>query len=338
MTDRTPLAAHVEALGSSRVACIGDLMLDRFVHGRVERTSPEAPVPVLRTDGDVSMLGGVGNVARNLAALGARATLLSVIGDDAVGRRLTGMVGREHRVEPHLLVERGRLSTEKTRFVADGRQLLRADSETTEPIAARSAESLAGLARDALATCDALALSDYGKGVLTPALVRRLIAAAREAGRPVAVDPKGRDYAAYAGASALTPNRAALAAAAGERVETDDAAAAACRRLAARYGIGAILVTGGRGGMILVSADGRFERLPWEEPAVFDVAGANDAALAALSTALGRGLDMAAAAALAGAAARVASGKTGTAAVGADELRQAVGEGAAPAARRTAAG
>lgn len=337
MTDRSPLSAHVEALGKSRVACIGDLMLDRFVHGRVERTSPEAPVPVLRTEGDVSLLGGVGNVARNLAALGARATLLSVIGDDAVGRRLTGMIGCEERVEPHLLVERGRLSTEKTRFVADGQQLLRADSETTEPIAARVAESLAGLARDALATCDAMALSDYGKGVLTPALVRRLIAAAREAGRPVAVAPTGRDYAPYAGASAITPNRAALGAAVGASVETDAAVAAACRRLAARHGVGAILVTGERDGAVLVSADGRLERLPRRARAGLDVSGANDAALATLAAALGRGLDMAAAAALADAAASVAGGKTGTAAVGADELRRAVDEGAGPAARKSAA-
>ena len=114
-------------------------MLDRFVYGRVERTSPEAPVPILRTDHDVYMLGGAGNVVRNLVSLGAQATLLSVIGDDEVGRRLTGLVGREERVEPHLLVERGRLSTEKTRFVAGGQQLLRTDSETTDAIAQRSA-------------------------------------------------------------------------------------------------------------------------------------------------------------------------------------------------------
>ena len=117
MADPSTLAAFIESLGLSRVACVGDVMLDRFVYGRVERTSPEAPVPILRTDHDVYMLGGAGNVVRNLVSLGAQATLLSVIGDDEVGRRLTGLVGREERVEPHLLVERGRLSTEKTRFV-----------------------------------------------------------------------------------------------------------------------------------------------------------------------------------------------------------------------------
>ena len=108
MVDPSALASHIETLGLSRVACVGDVMLDRFVYGRVERTSPEAPVPILRTDHDVYMLGGAGNVVRNLVSLGAHATLLSVIGDDEVGRRLTGMVGREERVEPHLLVERGR--------------------------------------------------------------------------------------------------------------------------------------------------------------------------------------------------------------------------------------
>ena len=304
MADPSTLAASIEALGLSRVACIGDLMLDRFVYGRVERTSPEAPVPILRTDHDDHMLGGAGNVVRNLVSLGAQATLLSVIGDDEVGRRLTGMVGREERVEPHLLVERGRPSTEKTRFVAGGQQLLRTDSETTEAISQRSAESLLGLARDAFAACDVVVLSDYAKGVLTPDLVRQLIEVARSVGRPVVVDPKGRDFGRYAGASVLTPNRAELGFAAGESVATDEAVVAACRSLIARHGLGAILVTRSRDGMTIVSADGRVAHLAAEAREVFDVSGAGDTVVATLAAALGQGADLIAAAQLANAARR----------------------------------
>ena len=324
------LASHIESLGLSRVACVGDVMLDRFVYGRVERTSPEAPVPILRTDRDVYMLGGAGNVVRNLVSLGAHATLLSVIGDDEVGRRLTGMVGREARVEPHLLVERGRQSTEKTRFVAGDRQLLRTDSETTEAIAARSAESLIGLARDAFAAADAVVLSDYAKGVLTPHLVLRLIEAARGAGRPVVVDPTGRDYARYAGAAVLTPDRAALALAAGETLESDEAIVDACLRLIARHDFGAILVARGRDGMTFVAADGAIAHLMADARAVFDVSGAGDTVVATLAAALGQGVALTACAQLANAAAGVAVGKAGTAVVGAADLLHAVGAGDLP--------
>ena len=327
MADPPTLAASIESLGLSRVACVGDVMLDRFVYGRVERTSPEAPVPILRTDHEVYMLGGAGNVVRNLVSLGAQATLLSVIGDDEVGRRLTGMVGREERVEPHLLVQRGRLSTEKTRFVAGGQQLLRTDSETTEAIAARAAESLLGLARDAFAACDVVVLSDYAKGVLTADLVPRLIEAARGAGRPVVVDPKGRDFARYAGATVLTPNRAELGLAAAETLETDDAIVAACRDLIARHRLGAILVTRNRDGMTVVSSDGRVAQLAAEAREVFDVSGAGDTVVATLAAALGQGADLIAAAQLANAAAGVAVGKAGTAAVRAADLLRAVRAG-----------
>ncbi len=327
MADPSTLAAHIETLGLSRVACVGDVMLDRFVYGRVERTSPEAPVPILRTDRDVYMLGGAGNVVRNLVSLGAKATLLSVIGDDEVGRRLTGMVGREERVEPHLLVERGRPSTEKTRFVAGAQQLLRADSETTEAIEPRAAESLLGLARDAFAACDVVVLSDYAKGVLTPALVPRLIEAAHGAGRSVVVDPKGRDFARYAGAAVLTPNRAELALAAGESLESEDAIVAVCRDLVARHRFGAILVTRSRDGMTLVSAEGCVAHLAAEAREVFDVSGAGDTVVATLAAALGQGVGLTACAQLANAAAGVAVGRVGTAAVGAADLLHAVRAG-----------
>ena len=333
MADPPTLAASIESLALSRVACVGDLMLDRFVYGQVERTSPEAPVPILRTDHDDHMLGGAGNVVRNLVSLGAQATLLSVIGDDEVGRRLTGMVGREERVEPHLLVERGRLSTEKTRFVAGGQQLLRTDSETTEAISRRSAESLLGLARDAFAACDVVVLSDYAKGVLTADLVPLLIEAARSADRPVVVDPKGRDFGRYAGATVLTPNRTELGHAMGRSLETEDAIVAACRDLIARHRLDAILVARRRDGMIFVCADGRVAHLAPEAQEVVDVSGVRDTVVATLAAALVQLVDLIAAARLANAAASVGVGKPGTAAVRAADLLHAVQAGDLSASR-----
>ena len=327
MVDPSSVAASINLLSKSRVACIGDLMLDRFVYGRVERTSPEAPVPILRTDHDVDMLGGVGNVVRNLVSLGAGATLLSVIGDDAVGRRLTGLVGREERVEPYLLVEGGRLSTEKIRFVAGGQQLLRTDRETAEAITPRSAERLLGFAREAFAGYDVVALSDYAKGVLAADLLPRLIEAARDASRPVVIDPRGPDFGRYAGATVLTPNRTELGVAAGARLETDDAIVDACRRLIARHDVGAILVTRGREGVTLVSAGGCVAHLKAEAREVFDVSGAGDTVVATLAAALGQGMDLISAARLANAAAGVAVGKAGTAAVSAADLLHAMQAG-----------
>lgn len=324
MINPSVLASHIESLGDSQVLCVGDLMLDRFIYGAVERTSPEAPVPVLRIGRDEAMLGGVGNVVRNLVSLGAKACLLSVVGDDEVGRTLTTMVGREARVEPHLLVERGRASTEKTRFVAEGQQLLRADSETTEALGQRTVETLRRMAADVIPDCNVVVFSDYAKGVLTGELSSTLLALARHAGKTVVVDPKGRDYERYRGASVITPNRAELAAALGETVAGDEAVVAAARRLIIKFELGAALITRSQEGMTLVSSDGRVEHLPAQAREVYDVSGAGDTVIATLAAALGQGVDLIEAAALANTAAGVVVGKAGTAVVHAADLLRAV--------------
>lgn len=324
MIDPSLLASHIERLSLGQVLCVGDLMLDRFVYGEVERTSPEAPVPVLRIARDRAMLGGVGNVVRNLVSLGARATLVSVIGDDEVGRTLTTMVGHEGRVEPHLLVERGRTSTEKTRFVAGAQQLLRADAETTEPISERSTESLLRVAEDMIPSCDVVVLSDYSKGVLTQSVCSNLIARARKAGKVVVADPKGLEYERYRGASVLTPNRRELAAAVGAELTDDDAIVMAARKLMQKREIGAVLVTRSHEGMTLISSDGRVAHLPAQAREVFDVSGAGDTVVATLAAALGQGVDLVEAAALANTAASVVVSKVGTAVVHAADLLHAV--------------
>jgi len=321
------LVSHIERLSQARILCVGDLMLDRFVYGDVERTSPEAPVPILSIESQSVMLGGVGNVARNLIGIGAHAALLSVVGDDSVGRTLTQLVGEEDRIEPHLLVEPGRPSTEKTRFVAGGQQLLRTDRETRRWIGAHSAENLLRMAADIIPDCDVLVLSDYAKGVLTDDLCQALIKRARAASKPVVVDPKGDNYQCYRGASIITPNRRELGAATGAAVGTENEIVAAGRALIEQLDITALLVTRSQDGMTLISADGRVAHLPAQAREVFDVSGAGDTVVATLASALANGVDLIEAAALANAAASVVVAKSGTAVVYAADILHAVHAG-----------
>ena len=214
--DTEILTAAVRRLARTSVMVIGDVMLDRYVYGTVERISPEAPIPILAVERELAMPGGAGNVVRNLTALGAAVAFVSVVGDDQDGSDLTGLVGGQPGVEPWLLVQGGRSTTVKTRFVSQGQQLLRADREEVAPVNGKLAERMVRIAKDTIAATSVTVLSDYNKGVLagdTPAL---LIAAAKASGRRVVVDPKGSDYARYAGADVITPNRRELAEATGD--------------------------------------------------------------------------------------------------------------------------
>ena len=323
MTDKATangpdIQALVEGLARARVALAGDVMLDRFVYGEVSRISPEAPIPVLRVGDEKAMPGGAGNVARNLAALGAKVDFLSVVGDDEAGAELKTALGAE-AVTSSLTVVPGRETTVKMRFVAMGQQVLRVDRETNLPLGnAPSEKFIAGLTA-ALDDKDVLVLSDYGKGVLTPAVLAAAITAARGKGLPVVIDPKGRDYARYAGADVVTPNRKELGEATGLPVDSDEEIVAAARALIAAHGIGAVVVTRAQAGLSVVTAND-FTHLKAEAREVFDVSGAGDTVVSTLAAALGSGLSLPEAAALANSAAGIVVGKVGTAVVHGDEL------------------
>ncbi|MEE9301982.1 MAG: D-glycero-beta-D-manno-heptose-7-phosphate kinase [Alphaproteobacteria bacterium] len=330
MSEASELAALVDRLSRTRLLCIGDLMLDRYVYGIVERTSPEAPIPVLRVEKESVMLGGAGNVIRNIVSLGASSCLLSVVGDDDTGRRLTAMVGAEPRIEPYLLVEPGRPSTTKTRFIAEGQQLLRADREETVAIGAPTRQNLLRIATDSLTNNDVVVLSDYGKGLLTDEVLAALIGRARAAAKPVVVDPKGRDFARYRGAEVVTPNRRELGEATGLPTESDAEIVAAAEALMESAEIGAVLVTRSQDGMSLIARDGTIAHLPAHARSVFDVSGAGDTVVATFAAALGQQIPMTDAARLANAAAGIVVGKTGTATAEAWELVQTIKAEAMP--------
>lgn len=336
VTDPATLLAHVPALAAARIACVGDVMLDRFVYGEVSRVSPEAPIPVCRIRNETAMLGGAGNVVRNLVALGASVDFVSVVGDDDVARDVGVLLRDLKGVAPVLLVEAGRPTTTKIRYVAGGQQLLRADREVTSAIPDSLAGDLCAAAAKALETAGLLVISDYGKGTITDDVARALIAAAKTAGRPVVVDPKSRDFRRYAGATLITPNLKELGEAAGGEPQSPDDIVAAARRLISDAGISAMLVTRGPQGMTLVTA-GAAEHFPSRAREVFDVSGAGDTVVATLAAGIAAGLPAVEAAQIANAAAGIVVGKTGTAVAYADELRAELGGRNGEPGRKTAA-
>ena len=290
----------------SRVLIVGDVMLDRYWFGEVSRISPEAPVPVVKVERIEERPGGAANVARNVSALGARATLLSVVGVDEAGTTLARLLDADG-IATSLHQDAQLSTTVKLRVIGRQQQLLRIDFETWpnhEVLRAKLAEF-----EQRLADCDVVILSDYGKGGL--AHIAQMIDLARTAGKPVLVDPKGEDYGRYAGATLLTPNRTELREVVG-RWSSEAELEAKVAQLRDRLDVGALLVTRSEEGMTLFTPAG-----PVHEPAVarevYDVSGAGDTVIATLAVMLASGLDLASAMRLANRAAGVVVGKLGTA-------------------------
>lgn len=320
MTDISALVERVERLKGVAVLCVGDAMLDRFVHGSVERISPEAPIPVLCMERESAMLGGAGNVVRNLVALGAHPAFVAVVGDDDAGRDVGRLLGEHGDIDPCLVVEPGRQTTIKTRFFASSQQLLRTDRETRAALKPLTREQVLSRAGSLMETAQAVVLSDYGKGVLAPPVVGELIARARAAGKPVIVDPKGTDYSRYRGATLLTPNRKELQDATGMAADSGEAVVSAARHLIDTCGVEAVLVTRSQDGMTLVAANGEIHHLPAEAREVFDVSGAGDTVVATLAAAIASGATAREAARIANVAAGIVVGKVGTAVAYAPEV------------------
>jgi D-beta-D-heptose 7-phosphate kinase/D-beta-D-heptose 1-phosphate adenosyltransferase len=326
---RSELAAAVERLHGVTVLVLGDFMLDRFVYGSVERISPEAPIPVLRISQEIAMLGGAGNVLRNLAALGAKPIGIGLVGEDAAGAEIAALAGRDldgvgGRIS--LVRQPGRATTIKDRFVAAGQQLLRVDRDPAGRPERGAEQQVLQAALAALEEAAAVILSDYGKGLLSNELIAAVIAAARERGCPVIVDPKGRDFTRYRGASWVTPNRRELQEASGLATADDSGVVAAAQKIAGEAGIAAVLATRSEQGMTLAQGGpgGQVTHLTAEAREVFDVSGAGDTVVAVFAAALGGGLDAVTAARLANVAAAIVVGKLGTAVARPAEIRHAL--------------
>lgn len=314
----------IKLVPKQTVLCIGDLMLDDFVYGEVTRISPEAPTPVLAVARSEVEIGGAGNVARNIAALGARCVFIGLIGQDDAGRMLSDAFARlDGAVEPHLVIEAGRHTTRKVRFVSEhhSAHLMRADWETASPISTKSEAAVIAQAEAILPQVSAVVLSDYAKGVLTKAVIRAVIDKARHLGKPVVVDPKGHDYGIYRGATLITPNRQELGVAVHRPVATEAEIAGAAADLAGLVETDAVLVTRSEDGMLLHVVGQEPVVIPAYAVKVRDVSGAGDTVAAVMAVLLALKAPFDAAMRAANAAAAVVVGKRGTSTVSLAELR-----------------
>jgi D-glycero-beta-D-manno-heptose-7-phosphate kinase len=303
------------AVRRARVLVVGDIMLDRYWFGDVERISPEAPVPVVKIARTDERPGGAANVARNAAALGAQVTLIGVVGDDEPGRSLERLLAGDS-VRTSLHRDAALPTTVKLRVIGRQQQLLRVDFETTP-----SAEALEAKLADyerALPESDVVVVSDYGKGGLAD--IARMIELARARGTPVLVDPKGEDYLRYRGATLLTPNRAEFREVAG-RWRNEAELAIKAQSLRAELALEALLITRSEEGMSLYT-DAGAQHIPAQAREVYDVSGAGDTVIATIGALMGARADLASAVRIANLAAGIVVGKLGTAVVHPDELTQ----------------
>lgn len=311
----------LEKARGRRILCVGDVILDRYVYGAAPRVSREAPVLTVQERARDTMLGAVGNVARNVLALGARPILVAAIGEDAAGHAVSELLAAEPDIDVDLVVDRGRETGTKTRFIANTQQVLCVDRDPDGAMAQDVADQLLEAATAAVGDAELIILSDYGRGVVSPTLARAVIEAANAAGKPIVVDPRGRDFSRYDGATLLKPNAQELAYETGVAVETDAAAAEALTRVMATLAsTDAVLLTRGAKGMALKRRGEEAEFFSAAPRDVYDVSGAGDTTIAALTVAMAAGAELEEAIPFANAAAGLVVTKVGTAVATPEEL------------------
>lgn len=315
-----PSETHFEACTRMKVLVVGDVMLDHYLRGVVERVSPEAPVPVFRVDSEDHILGGAANVAANLAAMGATVYLAGVVGDDLIAATLSDLLTRARIESSCLVTDPDRPTTLKTRALATGQQVLRIDRERNRPISAAVESAVLERVKAVLPKCDGVIVSDYGKGVLTSKVLTSIIAECRRQKKKVIGDPKGLEYRRYAGIDALTPNVKEAQAASGVAITDEVSLARAGAELNEAVGGKAILITRGSDGVAVFPRGGKPTLLPAIPREVFDVTGAGDTFISHFGLGYFQGLTMPEAASWANRAAGIVVGRVGVAVVRPNEL------------------
>ncbi|HPF78066.1 MAG TPA: D-glycero-beta-D-manno-heptose-7-phosphate kinase [Alphaproteobacteria bacterium] len=310
---------------NSPVLLIGDIMLDNFVYGSVSRISPEGPIPVLSVLREDTMLGGAGNVFANLNALGCPVQLVAVIGQDAAGRNIIDRIEDMGASGEGLIIDETRPTILKTRYLGQNQQLLRVDREQTSVIAKNIQDKILEHAEKIIGKTKLMILSDYGKGVLSPDLIKKLIHLAKKKKIPVIVDPKGTDFSIYKGASVITPNKKELSAATNNMpVDSDDNIELAAQVLMKQSGVENVVATRSEDGMSVVPKKGTVKHLKTKVQEVYDVSGAGDTVVAVLAACLAAGASLVDAAQFANIAGGLAVAKVGTAIIRHDEILSAI--------------
>ena len=317
------LRGAIDRFNGARVLVVGDVMLDQFVWGRVSRISPEAPVPVVDVDSETYMLGGAANVLHNLVALGSRAGLCGLVGDDEAGRQVLELLDDLEVPDRGLEICRERPTTVKTRVVAHSQQVVRVDRESRSPARPREVDRLCAHLEREVPSVSAVIVSDYAKGVVNKRLMACLMDIAARHQTIVSVDPKVNNMALYQGATVVTPNHLEAAAAAGLEPGERDYVLRSGRRLLKKLHPQNLLITQGERGMTLFTPEGE-THIPTAAKQVYDVTGAGDTVISTLTLGLATGLEPWEAAFLANLAAGVVVGEVGTSAVTAGRLLQAV--------------
>lgn len=314
----------IDGFAKVSVLVIGDVMLDRYFWGTVSRISPEAPVPVVKLEKVTVSAGGAANVAANIASLGAKPILVGIIGDDEGGRELPKVLEKNNVSGENLICFANRPTTTKTRIVAHHQHVVRIDDEDSKALSDEQSREVWEKIGKILPEIEIVVLSDYAKGCLTEIVIENVIETAKKFGKRVLVDPKGKNYQKYNGANLLTPNRLEAAAATGTEIFDEDSIIAAGEKLLENVKLDAALITLGEDGMMLFERNKKAKHFHSLARDVYDVTGAGDTVIAALSIALGAGADFSLAAQIANTAAGIAVEQVGTTAVTGDELRLAL--------------
>lgn len=321
--DRERLQLILEGMRSKCIMVIGDLMIDEYIWGKVERISPEAPVPVVEVSSELFNLGGAGNVANNLLNLGARVIINAVRGNDRHGDILVGILEDLKVPTDSIFVDPKRTTTVKTRIIAHTQQVARIDKEDRSLITDALRRKIINSYQEALPDIDALIISDYGKGVVSKKLIGEVVPPARKKGIPVCVDPKERNFPYYRNVSAITPNVKELSFGAGIKIEEYDHLIQAAHKVKSMLGCDMVLVTRGEHGMSLFEEDGQPVDIPTTAKAVFDVTGAGDTVIACFTLAWASGATPREAAIIANVAAGLVVAEVGAASVPWEKLSSA---------------
>jgi D-beta-D-heptose 7-phosphate kinase/D-beta-D-heptose 1-phosphate adenosyltransferase len=325
--DLAALRGTVERFAGRRILVLGDLMLDRYLWGRVDRISPEAPVPVVEVERESLTLGGAGNVAANLRALGAQPVLVGVVGEDDDGVRLMEALGARGVATRGIVRDPSRPTTVKTRIVAHAQQVVRADREVRTDLDGPALEGVLERIETEAAGCEGMVVSDYGKGVITLRTLERGLETARRHRLRVSVDPKEGHIDAYRGVSILTPNQHEAGYVQGRRIIDEASLMDVGWGLQKRLGAEAVLVTRGPEGMSLFEKGGRYTHLPTVARDVYDVTGAGDTVVSVVAVALAAGADYPTASFIANHAAGIVIREVGTATCTPAELLASLADG-----------
>ena len=314
----------IDKFSRLKVLVIGDLMLDEYLWGRVDRISPEAPVPVVAVEKESRTLGGAGNVINNLVAMGANVAAVGTVGMGKAGRDVMDKLTELSVDTAGIISEPERPTTRKTRIIASSQQVLRIDREITQQISAGTFEKLTAKLTKAVSQMDLIIISDYAKGLVTKELVAKTVALAKDAGVVTLADPKSMDFTKYFGVTVLTPNKKEAGLAAGIDIQSPEDIDTAAARIMDKSGINKLLITCGKDGMALYETDKPSVTIASKARQVFDVSGAGDTVISLLGLGLASGASFEASAGLANLAAGIVVAKVGTATASIDELKQSI--------------